>query len=270
MSNIALDSVSLAHHYEQINANLQFAIGRKLVEQLGVTPRSAVLDVGCGTGRLAELVAEIVGSEGRVIGIDPLPLRIDLARQKSRPNLSFEVAGAGDLSIFPEGTFDFAYLNAVLHWIEDKAKALREVHRVLKPGGRLAIWTTSRQHPNRISTARRRLVEREPYSAFTFRSGGAPYHATAAELAQLTEAAGLRLEKIEVTTGSGVELPSLDAVLDMFESSSFGNFLGHLPADLQLRAREEIKAELAPTVEADGRVRLDGAGLSLFASKAVG
>lgn len=98
-----------------------------------------MLDVGTGTGQLAEYVATRVGPGGRVVGIDPLPLRIDFAAKKARPNLHFAVGGAYDLAQFDDASFDVVYLNAVLHWLDEKRQPLREFARVLKAGGRIGI-----------------------------------------------------------------------------------------------------------------------------------
>lgn len=71
-----------------------------------------MLDVGSGTGLFAEHVAGIVGPTGPVHGVDPLPLRIEIAKKKAKPNLTFSVDDAFDLSSFPSASFDVVYLNA--------------------------------------------------------------------------------------------------------------------------------------------------------------
>ena len=76
--SLTLDTQELARHYEQVSAGHQFKAGQRLIEKLAVAPGEYVLDVGCGTGLLAEYVAGLVGPTGSVVGIDPLPLRIAL------------------------------------------------------------------------------------------------------------------------------------------------------------------------------------------------
>src|SRR5262245_32614627 len=148
--SLTLDTQELAHHYEQVSAAHQFKAGQMLIAELAVAPGEKVLDVGSGTGLLAEYVAGLVGPTGSVVGIDPLPLRIALAQQKERANLSFTVGTAYDLHEFPEAGFDVVYLNAVLHWLPDKSGPLREISRVLKQGGRLGISTGSKDHSNQL------------------------------------------------------------------------------------------------------------------------
>src|SRR5215831_12166469 len=145
--SLTLDTQELAHHYEQVSAAHQFKAGQMLIEKLAVAPGEHVLDVGCGTGLLAEYVAGLVDPTGSVVGIDPLPLRVALARQKEKSNLSFRVGTADDLHDFDKASFDVVYLNAVLHWLPDKLGPLREIYRVLKKGGRLGISTGPKDHP---------------------------------------------------------------------------------------------------------------------------
>ena len=68
----------LAQTYDTVSDS-QFANGKRLVEQLGVGVGQRVLDIGCGTGRLAFHVLERIGPRGELIGIDPLPERIAIA-----------------------------------------------------------------------------------------------------------------------------------------------------------------------------------------------
>src|SRR5271156_3600041 len=83
--SLALDTPDLAETYERVSAERQFRAGQRLIEELDVTIGETVLDVGSGTGLVAEYVADLVGPNGSVVGIDPLPLRIALAERKSRP-----------------------------------------------------------------------------------------------------------------------------------------------------------------------------------------
>jgi len=133
--DFALDSSDLAKTYEHVSANHQFRAGIQLLDALQIAPSSRLLDVGCGTGALAEYAAGITGPGGYVLGIDPLPHRIALAALRARSNLEFRVGNAYELSDFPDQSFDVVYLNAVLHWLTDK-KSL-----ALPPAGHFAIIT---------------------------------------------------------------------------------------------------------------------------------
>jgi arsenite methyltransferase len=241
--SLALDTPDLAHRYDRVSVDRQFRAGKALVAKLGVRPGERVLDVGAGTGHLAEHVARVVGSTGSVLGIDPLPLRIEMARRRAAANLAFEVGDACALDGLPGEHFDVVYLNAVFHWLPEKLAALRHFHRVLKGGGRLGITTTSKEHPNTVQAVRRRVLSREPYSRFREHEQGSARRVTLTELAELFEAARFEVRSIDIEPHVGHFGTAEDAI-EFSQASSFGNFLGHLPEDCRDQARREIAAEL--------------------------
>lgn len=104
-------------------------------------PGEAVLDVGCGPGELTLRAARKVGPDGRAAGIDASPEMIGVARKnaaKKGREVDFRVAAIEELP-FADGEFDVVLSSYMLHHLPDdlKDRGLAEVHRVLKPGGRL-------------------------------------------------------------------------------------------------------------------------------------
>ncbi len=101
-----------------------------------------VLDIGCGGGLDAFVAAEAVGLHGEVVGVDITPEMVERAEEAAAitpwTHVRFLVADAGLLP-FEDGTFDVAMSNGCLNLSPDKAGLIAEVHRVLRPGGRLAL-----------------------------------------------------------------------------------------------------------------------------------
>jgi arsenite methyltransferase len=101
-----------------------------------------VVDVGCGAGIDSLIAARMVGPEGRVIGVDMTPAMLAQARvageEAGLANVEFR-EGYGEALPIPEGWADVVISNGVLNLLPDKAAALGEMARVLKPGGRLQI-----------------------------------------------------------------------------------------------------------------------------------
>jgi ubiquinone/menaquinone biosynthesis C-methylase UbiE len=118
------------------------AVNRLVVDELRIAPADVVLELGCGPGvGLAEAATR--ASAGRVVGVDPSPVMVRQAGRRNRravvdDRVSVSCAPAEDLP-FPDDGFDCAFaVNSVQHW-ESVPDGLDELHRVLRPGGRLVL-----------------------------------------------------------------------------------------------------------------------------------
>jgi ubiquinone/menaquinone biosynthesis C-methylase UbiE len=124
---------------------------RDLVALAALHTGERVLDVACGTGVLARLAAKAVGPTGKVAGADLNEGMLATARdQAEREELSIEwhTCDAAALSI-PDGSFDVALCQWGLEFFSDRLRGLREVARVLVPGGRLVlrVWRALDRQP---------------------------------------------------------------------------------------------------------------------------
>jgi demethylmenaquinone methyltransferase/2-methoxy-6-polyprenyl-1,4-benzoquinol methylase/phosphoethanolamine N-methyltransferase len=114
-----------------------------VIERADLQPGMRVLDVGCGTGTLALGLKAAVGETGQVSGIDASPEMIEVATQKARKRhseLDLRLAVAEDLP-YDDASFDRVTSTLVFHHLPDDVKltSLREIRRVLVPGGRVVV-----------------------------------------------------------------------------------------------------------------------------------
>jgi demethylmenaquinone methyltransferase/2-methoxy-6-polyprenyl-1,4-benzoquinol methylase len=140
---------SLAQRYDLLNSVLsqgQDRRWRRRAAQLTrAQPGDAVLDVCTGTGALAALLRRRVGGSGQVVGIDLTEAMLEVARARV-PEVRFVAADACALP-FPDQSFDATTMAFGLRNIGDRQKALDELARVLRPGGRAVILEFSQVHP---------------------------------------------------------------------------------------------------------------------------
>lgn len=108
-----------------------------LVEATGVHPGHAVLDVACGTGIVARTVADRIGDDGTVVGVDLNEAMLTVAR-RVRPDLQWQQGDAADLP-FPDRAFDVALCQMSLMFVPDRGRAVAELARVTLTGGTVGI-----------------------------------------------------------------------------------------------------------------------------------
>jgi len=115
---------------------------RPILDRVGICPGECVLELGPGPGAFTVDAARRVGPEGRLIAVDIQPEMIAQVEKRVREaglsNVETHVADAYDLPL-DDASVDRAFLVTVLPEIPDQARALAELHRVLKPGGLLSI-----------------------------------------------------------------------------------------------------------------------------------
>lgn len=132
------DQIDAASAYEALFVPALFGQwAPKVADAAQIRAGQRVLDVACGTGILAREAASRAGSNGYVAGIDPSPGMIAVAEQLA-PGVEWREGIAESLP-FPDRSFDAVVSQFGLMFFTDRRKALREMLRVLAPGGRLAV-----------------------------------------------------------------------------------------------------------------------------------
>jgi ubiquinone/menaquinone biosynthesis C-methylase UbiE len=144
-----LSGGSIAEDYERdFVPPIGGPFARDLVTEAALSPGERVLDVACGTGVVARLAAEAVGRSGTVAALDPNPEMLSVAR--SIPTSGAEIRwyeSRAESIPLPDNRFDFVFCQLGLQFVADKLAAIREMHRVLAPGGRVLVSTPP---PNRF------------------------------------------------------------------------------------------------------------------------
>src|SRR6266576_3272332 len=139
---------SLVDRLERLYATRDVLRRRELVRAaLDARPGDRILDVGCGPGFYVTELLEAVGREGSVVGVDTSAdmLAVAAKRAAGHGNVEFHEADATSLPV-PDASFERAVCVQVLEYVRDVPTALREMHRVLRPGGRVLVrdvdWAT--------------------------------------------------------------------------------------------------------------------------------
>ena len=115
-------------------------IAARFVDWLAMPDRSDWLEVGCGTGALTAAILR-QASPGSVLALDPSEGFLSKARESiGDPRVEFRISDASNLPSIPSGSRDVAVAGLVLNFIPDRAAALREIRRIVRPGGTVGFY----------------------------------------------------------------------------------------------------------------------------------
>jgi ubiquinone/menaquinone biosynthesis C-methylase UbiE len=146
----AFARVNAGERYRAQSAAIGSQVTKAIVNEARIVPGLRVLDIACGSGEPAISIASLLQDSGEVVGIDISPQPLQVARERARRrglgNIAFLQADVHQLP-FPDGSFDRAVSRFGVMFFSDLPRALCELHRVLKPGGRTShlAWGSLRQ-----------------------------------------------------------------------------------------------------------------------------
>jgi SAM-dependent methyltransferase len=219
----------------------------RLISDLSVAAGSAMLDIACGTGVVTRLAALATGPTGKVTGVDIGAPMLAVARsQPPEPGaapITYVEASALELPL-PDRSFDYATCHHGFQFFPDRAAAIGELRRVLRPGGRVAIacWTGLEETPpfRAIRDALRVHVSEEAGQMMS-----SPFSVPAAELGALLETAEfteVAVERVELVV-------SFPAVSDFGARVIAAGPVAPMFDQAPLAARQALAAEVADVAE---------------------
>jgi ubiquinone/menaquinone biosynthesis C-methylase UbiE len=223
------------------------------LSRLRLTSGARVLDVACGTGALTRAAAARVGPTGRVVGMDASSVMLSLARRTEPAHAGARIEWLqGDVHALglPSGAFDAVTCPHGIMFFDAPGAALREMHRVLAPGGRLVAtaWGRRDRNPHEAAMAdafARHMPAEPPFfsTLFSFGEEGA--------LEELAASVGLQGRVDRVT--SAAHFPSAAAYWDgMACGRPLAEIIARLPARTVGHIRRENLARLAPYAKGSG------------------
>jgi ubiquinone/menaquinone biosynthesis C-methylase UbiE len=209
-----------------------------------------VLDVACGTGIVARQAAPLAGAEGQVVGLDMNPAMLGVARAVPAPagaTISWQEGNAMALP-FPDGVFDLVLCQHGLQFFPDRAMAVREMRRVLKPGGRALgiVLQALPRHPvfeALMESVARRLAL--PLSAVTI-----PFALSDAdELASLYKAAGFsRVDILPQSTTVRFPGPAQFVPMAVLSSAAAVPAFAQLEGPARASLLDAVRTDVEPIV----------------------
>jgi len=246
-------SSDAAERYERVVA--RYILGpwvRVLIDAAGLSKEERVLDLACGTGVVARAAVERVGPDGQVVGVDLNPGMIAVAQTLPAPAgaaIEWIACSALDLKL-PDAGFDVVLCQQGLQFFPDKPLAMREMRRVLAPGGRMAlsVWNSVGRYNSAVGEALAKFVDDDVAARF-LASRKAPGKD---EFARLATDAGFLDVAVEVRR-LDIHLPRIDTfALEHLAATPVAAAIAGLDPEARERIGAAVMDRLRPHTDGDG------------------
>lgn len=237
--------------------------GARVLERLDLRGNETVLDAGCGTGRVTELLLERL-PEGRVLAVDASQAMVEAARKRFAGDGRVRVERADLLELEVEEPVDVILSTATFHWIQGHERLFRRLARALKPDGRLVVQCGGAGNIERVRNAAREVMSGERFERY-FGEWRDPWNFTDPETtSERLAAAGF--EGIEAWLHEEpTELESVDELARYLKTVVLGEHVSALPeAD-----RDPFVGAVARRIGAEGALVMDYVRLNVLATRGV-
>jgi ubiquinone/menaquinone biosynthesis C-methylase UbiE len=230
-------------------------IANDLIEVAALRPGERVLDVACGTGVVARLAAQRVGTAGRVAGLDVNPGMLAVARAVAPTDVAIAwYETSAEAMPLPDASFDVVLCQMGLQFMANKLEALREMLRVLAPGGRIALVVPGPTPPIFAAMADGLAHHLDP-SVAPFVHAVFSLH-DADGLRRLIEQAGFRGIDVRVSTKSLRLPPPTEFLWQYLHSTPLASAVAQLDEHHRAALERDVCAKWQEFVK-DGALMLD-------------
>jgi demethylmenaquinone methyltransferase/2-methoxy-6-polyprenyl-1,4-benzoquinol methylase len=202
-SDVASIFDEIAPIYDRLGSILSLGMERRwrdvVVESCGIRAGDAAIDVAAGTGKLASALADRVGPFGRVVAVDLSPMMVERGQANTRDLVQLEFVLGDALALpFEDARFDAATVSFGLGTLPDLAAGLRELRRVVRPGGRVVCLEPTMPRP---------------------RWWGRIYHRTARRLAPVAVSVAGRRETYRRLASLVKNVPDVETLADLMRAA---------------------------------------------------
>ncbi|SJZ92522.1 Ubiquinone/menaquinone biosynthesis C-methylase UbiE [Enhydrobacter aerosaccus] len=245
--------------YQRIQQTVA-SFGDAVLTAAAAKPGESVLDVGCGTGETSAVLARAVQPGGRVLGVDISEVLVAAARQQAPANATF-VVGDAATQAFEAASIDLIFSRFGVMFFADPVAAFRNLHRALKPGGRLVFicWRTPQENPWGLVPLRAAAPFLPPFERPGPEEPGQYAFGDRAHVERILTAAGFGTPRFEAIDRPVLLGRDVAAVLDsLVRFGPLSRLLAEAAPDARDKALKAVAEVLKPHESPDG-IRLPGA-----------